>query len=107
MLGSAIYITDLVGIDDAPEQFEDPEAIRLWFGSTLRSMNTLFIFLTFDDWSTAARMVNKVHPWMEIFWMAYILFGAFTLLSVLTGLMADCMNAARQEELDEELDEEE
>jgi len=90
---SAIFVTNMVGTE--ADSFEDPAAIRGWFGSMGRSMATLSIFLTCDDWSTPARMVNKQYPWMEAFWIWYIVMGAFLILSLLTGLMADKMKEAR------------
>lgn len=68
------------------------------FGTVLRSMQTLFLFLTLDDWSSPARTVNRLYPVMELLFVSYIILGAFTLLSLLTGLMANKMNEARTRE---------
>jgi len=87
-----VFVTQIVG--QQAEDFSDPALIRHDFGTVRASMRTLFIFLTFDDWSTTARVVNETYPWMELFWFCYLFIGSFTLLSVLTGLMADAMAAA-------------
>lgn len=95
MLICGIVITNVV-MDDL-SQFEKPEMIEQWFGGVGHSMLTLFVYLTCDDWSTSARIVNKRFPLMELFWITYMFIGAFTLLSLLTGLMADKMNTVREE----------
>mmetsp|Transcript_65150 Transcript_65150/g.201664 ORF Transcript_65150/g.201664 Transcript_65150/m.201664 type:complete len:432 (-) Transcript_65150:78-1373(-) len=99
----AIVITSLAGKNYA--DFDDPDErkiVKEKFGTILSSMETLFLFLTCDDWSTSARIVNKKYPLMEFVWISYIVIGAFTLLSLLTGLMADKMNQVRTEEEEKE-----
>lgn len=96
---TAIFVTNMVGHE--ADLFDDPEMIRHRFGTILDSMVTLFIYLTCDDWSTSARMVNKVHIWMEWVWILYIVMGAFLILSLLTGLMADKMKEARDLEAEQ------
>jgi len=94
----AISITNLAG--KRWEQFssaEDGAVVKEKFGTIRASMETLFIFLTCDDWSTPARIVNKEFPFMQFVWVSYIVLAVFTLLSLLTGLMADKMNQVRQE----------
>eukprot|EP00927_Polykrikos_kofoidii_P018004 TRINITY_DN1826_c0_g1_i2.p1 TRINITY_DN1826_c0_g1~~TRINITY_DN1826_c0_g1_i2.p1 ORF type:complete len:529 (+),score=85.08 TRINITY_DN1826_c0_g1_i2:105-1589(+) len=98
MLVSSIFLTNIVGKQSA--EFEDPAAIEGWFGTIASTMDTLFVYLTCDDWSTSARMVNDSMPLMEIFWVFYMFLGTFTLLSLLTGLMADKMNEVREESED-------
>mmetsp|Transcript_41568 Transcript_41568/g.89248 ORF Transcript_41568/g.89248 Transcript_41568/m.89248 type:complete len:480 (-) Transcript_41568:14-1453(-) len=91
---SAIFVTNMVG-HNADSFGEDKEDILHWFGTMPRSMETLSIYLTCDDWSTSARAVNNLYPWMEVFWIWYMVMGAFLVLSLLTGLMADKMKEAR------------
>jgi voltage-gated sodium channel len=83
-------------IMEDPNQFEDPQQIMIWFGTVGATARTLFTFLTCDDWSTPVRMVNAKMPWMEIVWILYMFIGTFTLISLLTGLMADQMENARE-----------
>eukprot|EP00446_Apocalathium_sp_SHHI-4_P079370 CAMPEP_0177488520 /NCGR_PEP_ID=MMETSP0369-20130122/30200_1 /TAXON_ID=447022 ORGANISM="Scrippsiella hangoei-like, Strain SHHI-4" /NCGR_SAMPLE_ID=MMETSP0369 /ASSEMBLY_ACC=CAM_ASM_000364 /LENGTH=524 /DNA_ID=CAMNT_0018964895 /DNA_START=8 /DNA_END=1579 /DNA_ORIENTATION=- len=97
---SAILVTTVIGNSD--QHFKNDEQIQRWFGTMGKSMETLSIFLTCDDWSTPARMVNEVYPYMEFFWIWYIVMGAFWVLSLLTGLMADKMKEARDEDEDEQ-----
>eukprot|EP00928_Gymnodinium_smaydae_P048980 TRINITY_DN32822_c0_g1_i1.p1 TRINITY_DN32822_c0_g1~~TRINITY_DN32822_c0_g1_i1.p1 ORF type:complete len:511 (+),score=153.98 TRINITY_DN32822_c0_g1_i1:173-1534(+) len=99
LLVSSIIVTNLVG-RQAEEFVSDEvslEDVLGWFGGIVISMKTLFIYLTCDDWSTSARAVNAKLMWMELFWILYMIVGAFTLLSLLTGLMADKMNEVREE----------
>jgi len=92
----AIFVATMVG--QQPDIFEKPEEIMQWFGTVPNAMTTLAIYLTLDDWSTSARMVNEVFPWFELVWIFYIVAGAFMILSLLTGLMAEKMGSAREEE---------
>lgn len=94
----SIFVTVIIG--RASDAWEDPEERQLVedkFGTLLMTMNTLAIYLTLDDWSESARAVNKVYPWMELVWVTYIILGAYMILSLLTGLMADQMADAREE----------
>lgn len=92
LLASAIFLTQFVG--HHPREFSEPDKIYEAFGTVNSSMRTLFIMLTNDDWSTIARIVNQRYPWMELFWMLHLFLCSFTLLSLLTGLMADEMAKA-------------
>lgn len=94
ILIAAIVCTDLIG--HSADIFDDPEQIRVWFGSVFSSMYTLFVMITMDNWSAIARAVDEKIP-MEVFWVAFIFLSAFTLLSVLTGLMAERMKVAHEE----------
>jgi len=97
LLICAVFVTEVVGTKADQFKGEDVELIYANFGTVLWSMRTLFIYLTFDDWSTLARIVNGKYPWMEFFWFTYLFIGSFTLLSLLTGLMADAMAKARDD----------
>lgn len=105
LLVFSIIICNIVGKESS--EFEDPEQIEIWFGTIGRCMQTLFTFLTCDDWSSPVRMVNKKMPLMEIVWLLYMFIGTFTLISLLTGMMADQMNNAREEEEEEKEDNQE
>lgn len=97
---SAIFVTTVIG-SETDGFDEDPKKMEEWFGSMTASMTTLSIFLTMDDWSTPARAVNQKYPWMELFWVWYIVMGAFLILSLLTGLMADKLSQAREKASDD------
>lgn len=97
----ATFVNTVVGTHVDVFDEEDKDDIQVWFGGTFASAATLFVFLTLDDWSTPARVVNKKIPWMWFTWVSFIVAGAFMILSLLTGLMADKMASAR-EEMDEQ-----
>jgi len=92
-------VTNMIGKPPGRDVFEGEEntAVEQWFGTISNSMITLSIFLTFDDWSTPARLVNEKYGWMEYFWVWYLVMGGFFIVSLLTGLMADQMMGAREE----------
>jgi len=96
---SAIVCTTIIGQDSA---FEGDEEIHKYFGSVGRSMFTLFQFLTMDDWAAVEKLVFEKQEFMRPFFFAFIFFGAFVLMSLLTGVMADHMNDVRQQEEEEE-----
>merc|ERR1719316_1436628 len=64
----------------------------------LKSMTTLFQFVTLDDWSRIARAVAQHEPFMNIFFILYILITAFTTLSLLTGVVSEQILAATKKE---------
>lgn len=101
MFVSAIFCTDLLG-----HQAEDwgPEAdeITEYFGSMLKSMNTLFQFLTLADWSSITRLVAKQNQLMMFFFLGYVICAAMVILSLLTGVLADHVNSIREGEEEEE-----
>mmetsp|Transcript_104395 Transcript_104395/g.292523 ORF Transcript_104395/g.292523 Transcript_104395/m.292523 type:complete len:503 (+) Transcript_104395:108-1616(+) len=100
----AILTTSVIGQN--AESFPTPgdrEAIKMYWGTVSNSMFTLFQFLTMDDWNSVDSMVVKEMPLMQFFFFPYIFFGAFVILSLLTGVMADHMNEVRAKEEQEEL----
>merc|ERR1719240_84885 len=66
-------------------------------------MSTLFQFLTLDDWAGIARQVTDVMPAMQCFFISYIFFAGFVIVSLLTGVMAEHMNQVRESEEYEQL----
>jgi len=78
------------------------EDLDKYFGTVGRSMFTLFQFLTMDDWAAVEKSVHKNMPFMRPFFFSFIFFGAFVLMSLLTGVMADHMNSVRQQEEEEQ-----
>jgi len=66
------------------------------------SMQTLFQFLTLDDWSNISRVVAIELPWMMFLFIGYVILASFVVLSLLTGVMANHINAVREDEEKEE-----
>ncbi|CAK0861858.1 unnamed protein product [Prorocentrum cordatum] len=67
------------------------------FGNIPAALQTLFTWLTFDDWGGVARTINSVFWWMEFVWISFMMLSAYTFLSLITGIMADQLNEARLE----------
>mmetsp|Transcript_67684 Transcript_67684/g.195998 ORF Transcript_67684/g.195998 Transcript_67684/m.195998 type:complete len:510 (-) Transcript_67684:68-1597(-) len=101
MFTCAIVCTDLVG-HNADDWGDDAEEIRLFFGSMWNSTVTLFNFLTLADWSYVTRLVSRQEWAMMYFFLAYVIFAAMVILSLLTGVLADHMNTVRENEEREE-----
>jgi len=100
----AILTTSVIGQNASSFKTpEEQEAIRTYWGTVSNSMFTLFQFLTMDDWNSVDNMVVKEMPYMQLFFFPYIFFGAFVILSLLTGVMADHMNEVRRNEEQAEL----
>jgi len=99
---SSIVTTTVIGqnVSDFPP--EDQADIEEFWGSIGKSMFTLFQFLTMDGWSGVYYQVTRTMPWMVLFFFPFIFFGAFVILSLLTGVMADHMNDVRRKEEEEE-----
>mmetsp|Transcript_123845 Transcript_123845/g.396446 ORF Transcript_123845/g.396446 Transcript_123845/m.396446 type:complete len:537 (-) Transcript_123845:44-1654(-) len=99
---SSIVTTTVIGqnVSDFPP--EDQADIEECWGSIGKSMFTLFQFLTMDGWSAVYYQVTRTMPWMVLFFFPFIFFGAFVILSLLTGVMADHMNDVRRKEEEEE-----
>lgn len=107
MLIFAIFLTDVVG--NQAFKFRHPAEIEEYFGGVLKTLITLFQFLTLDNWSSITREVTDTLPWMRIFFVAYVSIAAFAMLSLLTGVIVDHMtevSAMQQEEGKAEQEEE-
>jgi len=100
----AIFCTSTIGHQYA-EWGEDADDIHKYWGTVPNSMQTLFQYLTLDDWGMISRLVCKKMGWMMPIFILYVVFAAFVVLSLLTGVMAEHMNAVRREE-DEKLKQE-
>jgi len=98
----AIVCTTLIGQNVATFPEDEQDDIRMYWGSVLESMFTLFQCLTMDGWSEVEDIVVRQMPWMQLFFFPYIFFGAFVIMSLLTGVMADHMNDVRRREETEE-----
>lgn len=98
---SAIFCTNVVG-HSAHLWGEEEAEIREYWGTVTGSFVTLFQFLTQDNWAGLSRQVCEHMPGMQIFFIGFVVFGAFVILSLLTGVMADHMNEVREKYKDEE-----
>lgn len=101
ILVSAIFCTLMIGHD--ADTFSDPPLIERSFGTVPASMVTLFQFVTLDDWSSVAREVMDTEPLMMLVFQFYILIAAFTILSLLTGVVSErILQVTKEDEAQED-----
>jgi hypothetical protein len=93
----AIFCTNMVGNNSELWGDEAEEIKELW-GSVAKSSFSLFQIMTLDDWATLKNQVNVQLPFMNFFWILFVVLNAFVILSLLTGVMADHMNKVREME---------
>eukprot|EP00928_Gymnodinium_smaydae_P087660 TRINITY_DN71895_c0_g1_i1.p1 TRINITY_DN71895_c0_g1~~TRINITY_DN71895_c0_g1_i1.p1 ORF type:complete len:500 (-),score=128.12 TRINITY_DN71895_c0_g1_i1:92-1504(-) len=99
---SAIFCTQMIGNSPVWPEEERPNIERKW-GSVGKSSFTLFQILTLDDWAAITNEVERKMPMMTLFFIMFVIFGSFVILSLLTGVMADHMNMVREAAEEEEM----
>lgn len=105
ILVMSIFCTTMIGQNAANWGPDMPDIEDHW-GKVGMSCLTLFQFLTLDDWSNITRQVvwpsTDQSPFMTLLlltmFLSYVVFAAFVILSLLTGVMAEHMNTVRQQE---------
>mmetsp|Transcript_158892 Transcript_158892/g.505973 ORF Transcript_158892/g.505973 Transcript_158892/m.505973 type:complete len:504 (-) Transcript_158892:106-1617(-) len=98
----AIILTHLLGHGEAlgPRQWlekEHAEALHktsLHFGNVPDSLFTLFKLTTIDNWDDIAYPVVEMNPWWRLFFVFFISFASWTMISVLTAVASNKMIAA-------------
>lgn len=89
---AAIVGTTLFG-DDVPRYFGD-------MGTTFF---TLFQLMTLEGWNSIAEAVMATNPRAWMFFVIFIVFTNFTTLNLLFGIIVDAMEAAKEEEVRDEM----
>lgn len=89
---AAIIGTTMFG-QDVPE----------FFGSIGTTFFTLFQLMTLEGWNTIAQAVMEYQPNAWPFFVVFIVFTNFTTLNLLFGIIVDAMEAAKEEEVREEM----
>jgi len=104
LLGLLLYIygimcVELVGIDETfPAYDNSAETLDktsvdfnnyLYFGTVLRSMNTLFSLLTLSEWAVVSRPISERNPWMMIVLYAFTMTTTFGVMNVVIGVMVE------------------
>lgn len=97
-LGScAILLTHILGREaNSLNDKQDHEAalranVREKFASVERSIFSLFQVMTTDDWGDIAFPVIEMNKGWRYFFMAFIVFGAWVMISILTAVASDSM----------------
>jgi len=68
------------------------ESFPEWFGSTGRSLFTLFQIMTLESWSMGiVRPVMDTHPWAWLFFVPFIIIATFTILNLFIGIIVSTM----------------
>jgi voltage-gated sodium channel len=99
----AIVITRLIGqpnTSDDQSPFLDEFRIER-FGSVKTTMLTLFRLMAFPDMEPFKPVYNKM-PWFALFLVAFIIFGAFAVVALLTGVVCEAMVAKSRRREDEQ-----
>jgi len=109
MICSAIVLTRELGHGEAP-MLEDGEAgddpwrdIREYFRDVPTSLFTLFRVSTQDDWMNIAEPLISVNPAWCIFFVVFITFVSWTMISVLTAVASESMVAATTDRKEQEV----
>ena len=96
LLGLVFYIFGVMGTELFAARFP------AWFGTLGRSMFTLFQVMTLESWSMGiARPVMAAYPYAWLYFVAFILVTAFTILNLFIGIIVNTMQSAHWEEEDE------
>ncbi len=74
------------------------EALPDSWGTITRSMLTLFILLTLENFPTYLDEALAVTPWATLFFVSYVLVAAFVIFNLLIGIIIGSMESARERE---------
>ena len=78
-------------------------AFDAWFGTLGRSLYSLFQIMTLESWSMGiVRPVMQEFPMAWAFFVPFIIITAFSVLNLFIGLLVNTMQAAVEEEAEEE-----
>ncbi|MEM0937129.1 MAG: ion transporter [Pseudomonadota bacterium] len=82
------------------------DAFDEWFGTVGRSVYSLFQIMTLESWSMGiVRPVMQEFPGAWAFFVPFIIITAFSVLNLFIGLLVNTMQAAVEEETQEEIEE--
>ena len=80
------------------------EALPQSWGTVTRSMLTLFVLLTLENFPTYLEEASAVSPWATVFFVSYVLIAAFVIFNLLIGIIISSMEEAREREARIELE---
>lgn len=100
----AVFLTQTIG-HNAEMWGPDAHSITEWFGSIGNSMRTLFIILTLAEWDLIALTVSEKVNGLVVFLLAiaYITLTAFTMVSLITGIISEELCGAQKDDEDHKL----
>lgn len=96
----AVFLTQTIGHNASMWGSEHSADIHLWFGTIGNSMRTLFIIITLAEWDHIALVVSKHVNGFVVFVLAiaYITLTAFTMVSLITGIISEELVGAQRED---------
>lgn len=68
------------------------------WGTIGRSMLTLFVMLTLENFPTYMDAGMEVHPWSWVYFVSFVLIAAFVVINLLIGIVLNSMEEAREAE---------
>ena len=74
------------------------QALPASWGTVTRSMLTLFILLTLENFPTYLEEALTVTPWATVYFVSYVLVAAFVIFNLLIGIIIGSMESARERE---------
>jgi len=87
----AVFLTRLLGHNAEQWGDEACDLVRGWFGSIGRSMYTLFMIMTLANWDTVCSVTMTEYPSIFLFFMVYIIFSSYTVISMITGVICEAL----------------
>lgn len=102
----AIFLTRVVGHNHAKWGDRSGD-VEEWFGTIPKSMRTLFIVMTLAQWDEIALVISQQLPAGPVFgfFVFYILVAAYTMVSLITGVLDESLKQARSENQETKLHE--
>lgn len=79
------------------------QALPESWGTITKSMLTLFVLLTLENFPTYLQEASAVSPWAVVFFVSYVLVAAFVIFNLLIGIIIGSMEEARDREARQEL----
>merc|ERR550537_1617172 len=96
----AIFLTQMIGYNANDWEEDDAAMVAHWFGSIGRSMFTLFLIMTLDEWNQICTVTMKQQPLVAFFFLFYILIASYAVASLITGVISDSLiSASRDDEV--------
>eukprot|EP00747_Dinoflagellata_sp_TGD_P141729 gnl/TRDRNA2_/TRDRNA2_176168_c0_seq4.p1 gnl/TRDRNA2_/TRDRNA2_176168_c0~~gnl/TRDRNA2_/TRDRNA2_176168_c0_seq4.p1 ORF type:complete len:552 (-),score=75.36 gnl/TRDRNA2_/TRDRNA2_176168_c0_seq4:169-1824(-) len=95
----AVVLTQAVG-KSAKLWGDDADKVEQWFGTIPQSMQSLFVIMTLSEWDEMAHVMAKVLPPYVVWpaFISYILVVAYSMTSLITGVISESLLTARSEE---------
>jgi len=111
ILASAIVVTEVLADANVKDQANSnaTRQVHQQFDNVVTSFITLFQVTTIDNWEEIASQVVEINEvtslWWRLFFVVFIAFAAWTMISTLTAVASDTMLAATTDKKESQLKE--